>query len=51
MQAPVDCITPQLDIDSLDAELAGAEVAELWGRINEGVAVVDDEGDAYVATP
>lgn len=51
MQSRVDFITTQLDIDALDAELSGAEVAELWGRINDYVAVVDDEVDAYVVTP
>jgi hypothetical protein len=51
MQSRVDFITTQLDIDALDAELSGAEVAELWERINEYVAVVDDEADAYVVMP
>jgi hypothetical protein len=51
MQSRVDFITTQLDIDALDAELSGAEVAELWEHINEYVAVVDDEAGAYVATP
>jgi hypothetical protein len=51
LQARVDYITAQLDIEPLDAELSRAQVAELWDRIKEHVAVVDDEVDTYVANP
>jgi hypothetical protein len=51
LQSRVDYITAQLDIEPLDAELSRAQVAELWDRIEEHVAVVDDEVDTYVANP
>lgn len=51
LQTRLDYVTARLDIESLDAELSSAQVAALWDRITEFVAVVDDEGDVFVATP
>jgi len=51
LQARVDFITAQLDIEPLDADLSKAQIAELWARIDEHVAVVDDEVDIYVSNP
>ncbi len=51
LQSRVDFITTQLDIEPLDAELSKAQVDELWERIGQHVAVVDDESDSFAATP
>ena len=51
MQSRVDFLATQLDVDPLDAELSSAQITELWKRIDEHVATVDDEVDRYVATP
>jgi len=51
MQSRVDFITTQLDIDALDADLSGRQITELWKRIDEHVAVVDDDVGSYVVTP
>ena len=51
LQTRLDYVTARLDIESLDADLSSAEVAALWDRITDYVAVVDDEADVFVATP
>ena len=51
VQTRLDFVTVRHDIESLDADLSGAEVAALWDRITEYVAVVDDESDVFVVTP
>ncbi len=51
MQSRVDFLAAQLDVDPLDAELSSAQITELWKRIDEHVAKVDDDVDRYVATP
>jgi len=50
-QARLDFLTGRLDVDSVRAEQADDEVDDLWARINEFLSVVDDETDAFVATP
>lgn len=51
LQSRVDFITEQLDIDRLDADLSSAEINDLWARIGEQVAVIDDDVQRLVATP
>ena len=54
-----DCPDTRFGLDVADATIlprekvryAGEEVAAMWDRITEFVAVVDDEGDVFVATP
>lgn len=42
MKSRVNFLTSQLDIDPLDADLSKAQVRELWDRIHEQIAVVND---------
>lgn len=51
LQTRLDYVTARLDIEPLDADLSSTQVTALWDRITEYVAVVDDEGDAFVSTP
>ena len=50
-QARLDFLTGRLDVDTVRAEQADDQVDDLWARINEFLSVVDDETDAFVATP
>lgn len=51
LQTRLDFITSRLDIEPLDANLSDQQVAALWERIHDYLAVVDDESDAYVNQP
>ena len=51
VQTRLDFVTERLDIDPLNARLAAPEIDGLWARITEHIAVVDDDGDTFVATP
>jgi len=47
-QTRLDFVTARLDIDELDADLSKSEIDALWERINDYLAVVDDDGDVFV---
>ena len=49
-QTRLDFVTARLDIDPLETDLSKDEIAELWQRIEDFLAVVDDDHDVFVDT-